>query len=162
MKWNIKFVTEVQNIVTKCDWKLVCLCGATYVILPSGSRRNSFTWQTFYHFCNTVIMSRMRSGLKPTVPSRNSPTKFPPVRTGWGTKSPPVLPCHRDPDWSTDMVRGVQLRTVAKTPLAGNNSPRTSTSSDQVKTPPLPKQEEKKVSKLQQNEKEKEIEVSHK
>ena len=107
-------------------------------------------------------MSRMRSGLKPTVPSRNSPTKFPPVRTGWGTKSPPVLPSHRDPDWSTDMVRGVQLRTVAKTPLAGNNSPRTSTSSDEVKTPPLPKQEEKKFSVPQQNEKEKEIEVSHK
>ena len=106
-------------------------------------------------------MSRMRTGLKPAEPRRHYPTKFPPVRTGWGASSPPLPTNARDPDWSRDMVRGIQLKTVSKPPSAASNSPRRSTSSDEVKTPPLAKQEERTFSSSQQNGKDKEIEVSH-
>ena len=103
-------------------------------------------------------MSRMRSGLKPSVTSRRSPTKFPPVRTGWGANSPPLSSHTRDPEWSHDIVRGIQLKTVSKTPAA-SNSPRKSSGKEEVKTP-SPKQEEKAFFSLQQNGKDKEIEVS--
>lgn len=104
-------------------------------------------------------MSRMRSGLKPSVTSRHSPTKFPPVRTGWGANSPPLSSHTRDPEWSHDIVRGIQLKTVSKTPSAASNSPRRSSGKDEVKTP-SPKQEEKAFFSSQQNGKDKEIEVS--
>lgn len=102
-------------------------------------------------------MSRMRSGLKPSVTSRRSPTKFPPVRTGWGANSPPLSSHTRDPEWSHDIVRGIQLKTVSKTPSAASNSPRKSSGKEEVKTP-SPKQEEKAFFSSQQNGKDKEIE----
>lgn len=104
-------------------------------------------------------MSRMRSGLKPSVTSRRSPTKFPPVRTGWGANSPPLSSHTRDPEWSHDIVRGIQLKTVSKTPSASSNSPRKSSGKEEVKTP-SPKQEEKAFFSSQQSGKDKEIEVS--
>lgn len=101
----------------------------------------------------------MRTDLKPTVPSRRSATKFPPVRTSWGASSPPLITNARDPEWSTDMVRGIQLKTVSKTPSAASNSPRRSSSNDEVKTtPPLPKQEIRTFSSAQLNSKDKIIE----
>lgn len=112
------------------------------------------------HFDNSFVMSRMRTGLKPAVPARRSPTKLPPVRNGWGTNSPSSHSSSRDPEWAGDMVRGIQLKTTSKTSSAARNSPRRSSRSEEVNTPPLPKHE-KKFSIPRETDKEKEIEVSH-
>lgn len=102
-------------------------------------------------------MSRTRSGVRPAVSSRRSSTKFPPVKAGWGATSPPLIKNSRDPEWSHDMVRGIQLKTVSKVPSTASNSPRRSSGSNEVKTP-LPRQEERAFSSPQQNGKDKEIE----
>lgn len=107
-------------------------------------------------------MSRMRTGLKPIEPSRHSPTKFPPVRTGWTSNSPPLAGSAREPEWSNDMIRGIQLKTATKRPLVASTSPRRTPSTDETKTTPSVKQqEERKFSNPQENGKDKEIEVSH-
>ncbi|XP_078361086.1 uncharacterized protein LOC144645392 [Oculina patagonica] len=105
-------------------------------------------------------MSRMRTGLKPTVPTRHSPSKLPPVRTGWRSNSPPSPGSAREPDWSHDMIRGIQLKTATKRPLvARTNSPRRTPSIDEIRTTPvLKQQEERKGSIPQENGKDKEIE----
>lgn len=109
------------------------------------------------HFDDSFVMSRMRTGLKPAVPARRSPTKLPPVRNGWGTNSPSLHSSSRDPEWAGDMVRGIQLKTTSKTSSAARNSPRRSSGGEEVNTPPLPKHE-KKFSIPRETDKEKEIE----
>lgn len=106
-------------------------------------------------------MSRMRTGLTPATPSRRSPTKFPPVRThGWRSNSPPLPGSTREPEWSRDMIRGIQLKTSSKTPVASNSARRRTSSSEEIKTTPvLKQQEEKTLTSPQQNGKDKEIEV---
>ncbi|RMX51687.1 hypothetical protein pdam_00008127 [Pocillopora damicornis] len=69
-------------------------------------------------------MSRMRTGLRPTVPTRHSPTKFPPVSNGLRSSSLPGSANSREPEWANDMVRGIQLKTASKTPLVAAHSPR--------------------------------------
>ncbi|KAJ7387321.1 hypothetical protein OS493_004306 [Desmophyllum pertusum] len=105
-------------------------------------------------------MSRMRTGLTPATPSRRSPTKFPPVRThGWRSNSPPLPGSTREPEWSRDMIRGIQLKTSSKTPVASNSARRRTSSSEEIKTTPvLKQQEEKTFTSPQQNGKDKEIE----
>lgn len=105
-------------------------------------------------------MSRMRSGLKPTMPTRHSPAKLPPVRS----HSLPGSAKSREPEWASDMIRGIQLKTASKTPLVATNSPRKTPGLDEVKaTPSLKQQEERTFSSPQQNTREntkdKEIEV---
>ena len=105
-------------------------------------------------------MSHMRSGLKPTVPSRYSPSKLPPVRVGWGTTTPPLS----NLEWTSEMVRGIQLKTGTKTPVASRKSPSRSSVNDESRTSSLqilPKQEEKTIIASMQNDKGKEIEVGH-
>lgn len=107
-------------------------------------------------------MSRMRTGLKPMEPTRRTPTKFPPVRSGWKSNSPPLAGSAREPEWSHDMIRGVQLKTTTKRPLAASTSPRRTPTTDEIKTSPsLKQQDERKFSNPQENVKDKEIEVSH-
>ena len=69
-------------------------------------------------------MSRMRTGLRPTVPTRHSPTKFPPVSNGLRSSSLPGSANSREPEWANDMVRGIQLKTASKTPLVAAHFPR--------------------------------------
>lgn len=102
----------------------------------------------------------MRSGLKPTMPTRHSPAKLPPVRS----HSLPGSAKSREPEWASDMIRGIQLKTASKTPLVATNSPRKTPGLDEVKaTPSLKQQEERTFSSPQQNTREntkdKEIEV---
>lgn len=104
-------------------------------------------------------MSRMRTGLKPIEPTRRSPTKFPPVRSGWRSNSPPLAGSAREPEWSHDMIRGIQLKTATKRPLVASTSPRRTPNTDEIKTTPTVKQqEERKFSSPQENGKDKEIE----
>lgn len=104
-------------------------------------------------------MSRMRTGLKPIEPTRRSSTKFPPVRNGWRSNSPPLAGSAREPEWSQDMIRGIQLKTATKRPLVASISPRRTPTTDESKTtPPVKQQEERKSSSSQENSKDKEIE----
>lgn len=104
-------------------------------------------------------MSRMRTGLKPIEPTRRSPTKFPPVRSGWRSNSPPLAGSAREPEWSHDMIRGIQLKTATKRPLVASTSPRRTPNTDEIKTtPPVKQQAERKFSSPQENGKDKEIE----
>ena len=105
-------------------------------------------------------MSRMRTGLKPIEPTRRSSTKFPPVRNGLRSNSPPLAGSAREPEWSQDMIRGIQLKTATKRPLVASISPRRTPTTDESKTtPPVKQQEERKSSSSQENSKDKEIEV---
>ena len=107
-------------------------------------------------------MSRMRTGLKPIEPTRRSRTKFPPVRSGWRSNSPPLAGSAREPEWSHDMIRGIQLKTAAKRPMVASTSPRRTPNTEESKTTPSVKQqEERKFSNPQENGKDREIEVSH-
>ncbi|XP_032239119.1 ELKS/Rab6-interacting/CAST family member 1 [Nematostella vectensis] len=54
-------------------------------------------------------MSRIRTDLRATVPRRHSPTKFPPVKTGWG-RSPSSTSMGHEHEWATDMVIGLQMK----------------------------------------------------
>ena len=112
-------------------------------------------------FNTLAIMSRMRTGLKPTEPTRHSPTKFPPVRNGWRSNSPPLAGSSREPEWSHDVIRGIQLKTATKRPVVASTSPRRTPTTDEIKTTPRPvkQQEERKFSSPQENSKDKEIEV---
>ena len=104
----------------------------------------------------------MRTGLKPIEPTRRSPTKFPPVRSGWRSNSPPLAGSAREPEWSHDMIRGIQLKTAAKRPMVASTSPRRTPNTEESKTTPSVKQqEERKFSNPLENGKAKEIEVSH-
>lgn len=104
-------------------------------------------------------MSRMRTGLKPMEPTRRTPTKFPPVRSGWKSNSPPLAGSAREPELSHDMIRGIQLKTATKRPLAASTSPRRTPTTDEIKTTPSLKQQvERKFSNPQENGKDKEIE----
>lgn len=91
-------------------------------------------------------MSRMRTGLRATVPTRHSPTKFPPVSNGLRSSSLPGSASRRDPEWASDMIRGVQLKTASKTPLVAANSPRkTPAGLEEVKTTTSLKQHEERM-----------------
>jgi len=95
-------------------------------------------------------------------PTRHTPTKFPPVRSGWKSNSPPLAGSAREPELSQDMIRGIQLKTATKRPLAASTSPRRTPTTDEIKTKPSLKQQvERKLSNPQENAKDKEIEVSH-
>lgn len=106
----------------------------------------------------------MRSGLKPTGPSRHSPSKLPPVRVGWGTTTPPLFTSVSNLDWTIEMVRGTQLKTGTKMPVASRKSPSKSFVNDEPRTSSsqiLPKQEESTIVASPQNDMGKEIEVGH-
>lgn len=103
----------------------------------------------------------MRSGLKPTGPSRHSPSKLPPVRVGWGTTTPPLFTSVSNLDWTIEMVRGTQLKTGTKMPVASRKSPSKSFVNDEPRTSSLqilPKQEESTIVASPQNDMGKEIE----
>lgn len=106
----------------------------------------------------------MRSGLKPTVPSRHSPSKLPPVstpvRAGWGTTTPPFTSVS-NVDWTIEMVRGIRLKTGTKMPVSSRKSPSKSFVNDEPRTSSLqilPKHKENTVVPSPQNDMEKEIE----
>ena len=112
-------------------------------------------------------MAHMRSGLKPTVPSRHSPSKLPPVstpvRAGWGTTTPPFTSVS-NVDWTIEMVRGIRLKTGTKIPVSSRKSPSKSFVNDEPRTSSLqilPKHKENTVVPSLQNDMEKEIEVGH-
>ncbi|KAK2573957.1 hypothetical protein P5673_000067 [Acropora cervicornis] len=109
-------------------------------------------------------MAHMRSGLKPTVPSRHSPSKLPPVstpvRAGWGTTTPPFTSVS-NVDWTIEMVRGIRLKTGTKMPVSSRKSPSKSFVNDEPRTSSLqilPKHKENTVVPSPQNDMEKEIE----
>jgi len=57
------------------------------------------------------------------------------------------------------MIRGIQLKTATKRPLAASTSPRRTPTTDEIKTKPSLKQQvERKLSNPQENAKDKEIE----
>lgn len=106
-------------------------------------------------------MYRLRTGLKPTNPSRHSPNKLPPVGSTWGTSTPTSVTSVRNPEFSSDMIRVVPLKTVSKTPTATRKSPGRSSGSDETKTSApqiLVQQEERKSFVSPQNDREREVE----
>ena len=158
--YDVRPLLYIFYTVHICTW-IFLKSGSESIVCRDRSNRTVIDYTTTFKkdILSIYNMSRLRTDLKPVQPSRRSATKFPPVKVNWGSHSPTLNGQARDPEWSTDMIRGIQLKTMSKGPILTSMSPRKTPMQELTKVSSSVHQEERRSSTTEQNSKDKVIEV---